>query len=160
MSSLALRDREARKVWKEAFFDAYAAIGTPSQAEAVRALGEVASVYLTINQEAKAAGVDYDPRKAKIVTTNNAYQKTQYANYKGRVYLLIYQGQKDGKTISKLAFLDRSKEFWASADYTVTPCKAPSASSANPTGQRSYKTRAKPPCGYPGCDGVTCDDCC
>jgi hypothetical protein len=62
---LAAADRAARATWKSAFFQAYNAIGTPAQREAVRELHTKAKTYRAINDEAKAAGVDYDPRKAR-----------------------------------------------------------------------------------------------
>jgi len=65
MSDLATQDREARKVWKTAFFAAYHAIGTNNQTSAVQELKKASTVYFTINQKAIAAGVDYDPRKEK-----------------------------------------------------------------------------------------------
>lgn len=76
----------------------------------------------------------------------------KYANYKGRVYLLKYQGKKEGKTITKLGFLDGSKEFWAREGEPVTPCEAPAPSAASR--RRNWR-----PCGYPGCSPNWCDEC-
>jgi len=75
----------------------------------------------------------------------------RYAQYKGRVYRLVWRGTtKQGKEAAKLCFLDGSKEFWAKEGEPVNECKAP-ARKTRRTGR---------PCGYPGCDGTNfCEEC-
>jgi hypothetical protein len=63
---LAKADREARARWKAEFFKAYASIGTPKQAETVKQFSKHARAYGKINRAAKAAGVDYDPRRKEV----------------------------------------------------------------------------------------------
>ena len=75
----------------------------------------------------------------------------KFANYKGRTYLLLYQGQNAGKIITKLGFMDGSSEFWARDGEPVTPCEAP------PTKGRLRSSWR--PCGYPGCSPGWCDEC-
>lgn len=79
-------------------------------------------------------------------------KKGDYASYKNRTYRVVYQGVKDGKAITKLAFLDGSSEFWAS-NGPVTPTTKPPAT-------RRFGFARGRPCGYPGCDGIQfCDEC-
>ena len=61
---LAAADRRARRRWKKAFFEAYAAFGTATFTAARYRLGRISTVYLSINTRAIAAGVAYDPRSA------------------------------------------------------------------------------------------------
>ncbi len=92
-------------------------------------------------------------------------KEKQYAQYKGRTYEMKWQGTRPGNSevVTKLCFLDGSKEFWATTGEPVTPCKAPSASvvlrAAGPKMPKSDR-RSRKPCGYPGCTGKNyCDEC-
>jgi len=87
----------------------------------------------------------------------------RYMRYKGRVYELKWQGTKPGNSevMTKLAFLDGSKEFWASSGEPLEECKAPSKTTATkPLATRAPERRFRLPCGYPGCTGKNfCDEC-
>lgn len=76
---------------------------------------------------------------------------SEYATYKGRVYVVKYRGQKGDKTICRLASQDGSIEFWAKDEEPVIPCAAPVASGRS--------RRPWSPCGYPGCAPTYCDEC-
>jgi hypothetical protein len=88
----------------------------------------------------------------------------RYMKYKGRVYELKWQGTKpgDSKVITKLAFLDGSREFWAADGEPLEECKAPSKTSVTkPTGARPEpEKRYRRGCGAKGCTGKNfCQDC-
>jgi hypothetical protein len=50
---------------------------------------------------------------------------TKYAEYKGRTYILAWQGETTYGERAKLMFLDRSKEFWVAANLITEKTKPP-----------------------------------